>query len=212
MTNIWDIYQFMLFVVDKDRNGFVTPGDVSKALEAGQMRTYEKYWQLGAGINKASAEALMPFAGIANLTSAANGMLTLPADYGNLRVIESEYATYRKMAPAQVREALKSQLRPIEDFPFYVAEDGSYRLYPNRQTVVEFHYYKVAPSPLIAFTVPNQDPVYDPGNSVQLTFSPRYWMEVIHASMPYIGVRLSNPDLYALSNLYNATTTPTTEQ
>lgn len=198
----------MLFITDKDRNGIVSPGDVSKALEAGQKLVYEKYWKLGRGRNEESGTPLLPFSVKTTVTTSAAGVITLPTDFGNIRLIEADGLPYKEKDATEVPFALKSQLRPVEDYPFYVIEDGTYKVYPARATSLGFHYYKTPAAPLIAYTVVGQDPVYDPTNSVQLTFKERYWMEVIHSALPYIGVKLSSPDLYSLANLYNATPQP----
>jgi hypothetical protein len=46
MTTIFDVYNFINFVCDKNRRGFLSPEEVSQALDAGQTDLFHYYWGL----------------------------------------------------------------------------------------------------------------------------------------------------------------------
>lgn len=104
MTTIFDVYNFINFVCDKNRRGFLSPEEVSQALDAGQTDLFHFYWGLpstaqalkgGAptpdyGSNQLTLDALRPFRKKQDIPLAS---LT-PTSYLDLTTVVPDYAYY----------------------------------------------------------------------------------------------------------------------
>lgn len=60
MTTIFDVYNFINFVCDKNRRGFLSPEEVSSALDAGQTDLFHYYWGLPSTAQALKSDAPTP--------------------------------------------------------------------------------------------------------------------------------------------------------
>jgi len=208
MTTIFDAYQLVQFILDKDRNGFASPADVSKALEVGQQTVYDRYYAFNYGENQASVEALRPFVKVVPQTASATGLLTVPADFVHVLSINStdDATVYEPVLQVELSDTIKSVLYPIAEWPKYMAISSGLQLYPKTYADVSLHYLARPVAPVVGVTVTGNQETYDPNTSVQLGFDNKYWVEIIAASLPYLGVNLSDEQVVGLSGVYNQMT------
>jgi hypothetical protein len=68
MTTIFDVYNFINFVCDKNRRGFLSPEEVSQALDAGQTDLFHFYWGLPSTAQALKGAAPTPDYGSSQLT------------------------------------------------------------------------------------------------------------------------------------------------
>jgi hypothetical protein len=68
MTTIFDVYNFINFVCDKNRRGFLSPEEVSQALDAGQTDLFHYYWGLPKTSQFLKGDAPTPDYGSSQLT------------------------------------------------------------------------------------------------------------------------------------------------
>jgi hypothetical protein len=68
MTTIFDVYNFINFVCDKNRRGFLSPEEVSSALDAGQTDLFHFYWGLPSTAQALKGGAPTPDYGSSQLT------------------------------------------------------------------------------------------------------------------------------------------------
>jgi hypothetical protein len=68
MTTIFDVYNFINFVCDKNRRGFLSPEEVSQALDAGQTDLFHYYWGLPSTAQALKGGAPTPDYGSSQLT------------------------------------------------------------------------------------------------------------------------------------------------
>jgi hypothetical protein len=68
MTTIFDVYNFINFVCDKNRRGFLSPEEVSQALDAGQNDLFHYYWGLPSTAQALKGGAPTPDYGSSQLT------------------------------------------------------------------------------------------------------------------------------------------------
>lgn len=202
MQNIYDILMFLRFVTDTNRGGYLEPSDASKALELGQIATFNRYWQTAYGSTQTTVEALKPFTFTTPPSTSTNsGIITPPSSLAHLLYIlrTGDSKSFELVLSDELSDALESQLRPIIDFPRYTQDATSIQLYPSTITSVRIRYIKIPTSPIIAVTTIGGVETYDPTNSEQLGFDKNYWMEVIMEALKYIGASESNADVFALA-------------
>lgn len=68
MTTIFDVYNFINFICDKNRRGYLSPEEVSSALDAGQNDLFHYYWGLPATAQALKGGAPTPDYGSSQLT------------------------------------------------------------------------------------------------------------------------------------------------
>lgn len=68
MTTIFDVYNFINFVCDKNRRGFLSPEEVSSALDAGQTDLFHYYWGLPSTAQALKSDAPTPDYGSSQTT------------------------------------------------------------------------------------------------------------------------------------------------
>jgi hypothetical protein len=211
MTTIFDVWQFINFVTDKVLQGYVDPDDISRALDVGQQQLYQHYWTSFYGKDQTLVDALIPFERTANGTTTSGGVLSYPADYGHVlgvyTIIDGRKTSVEQSLHSELDYFLNSKIYPIESNPRFLTESNGLHVYPERVMDVQLHYLAKPTTPVIGYTMNGNEPVYNPGASVQLEFSNNYWMQIIQLSLPYIGVNLNAPEVAGLFQQFNPATT-----
>ena len=79
---IQDVHNHILFLIDKEQNGFVTHGEIDQALHLSQMEFIAELIKQN-GTNGYINDALSPFVykESYNTAATANGVLTLPSGF-----------------------------------------------------------------------------------------------------------------------------------
>lgn len=212
MTNIGDIYNTIVWITDKYRNGFLAPEDVSKALDNAQLDLYNYFLPLKENGDDIATTALIPFKKSTPLTSNSTGQVTYPGDFGNTEAIycdvDGVFTSITSVLHVELMNAVNSALYPITQNPRFIEENNVIQIYPKTLHTVDFHYLSIPTTPVIGYTLVGTVVTYNPATSTQLVFDPQYWLQIILRSMPYIGVNLTDQDVSSLYQLANNSNIP----
>lgn len=203
MTNIFEVWEYINFITDKYRNGFLSLPEVSKALDVAQNMLHGAYMGKRQNGNELSLPALRPFYTTISVVSDTNGLALYPNLWAKTQGIYVGSTSFRQILHDELQQALSSVMYPIAENPRYLEHQTGAQLYPNVSTTISWHYISRPTTPAIGFTNVGNQVIYDPTTSVQLQFSPEYWNQIIALALPYIGCNLSDQEVAALVSTYN---------
>jgi hypothetical protein len=207
LTNIFDLYNFVNYITDKYRNGYLSPEEVSECLDAGQTALWNHHMGERQKGNELSLIALKPFKKISNVTSTYTGKAASPSMYaeteGVFETIGSKTVSIKQVLTNELDYALSSGIYPIAQYPRFIEDSDGLQIYPKATHNVEWHYIARPNTPVIGYTNNVNQVIYDPTTSTQLDFAPQYWNDVVSLALPYIGVNLSNAEVVGLEQLFN---------
>jgi hypothetical protein len=148
-----------------------------------------------------------------------DGQFPIPADYLFCTSIRYKYKTlsddgknteYVERKVDLVTDAEVSSISDSEIFKArlkagkmcFAAEYGDYfQFYPSNVGTVIFTYLRMPETPMWAFTVVNNRPVYDPANSVDVDIQEISTSEVVMNVCNFLGINLRENDLIQYSEL-----------
>lgn len=191
-------------VVDKDRNGYLTPEEASGFLDDAQMLFYNKCKMQDF---EYSEEALRPFAKRISLTSDSAGLITPPSDYSDInevyRVVNNQRTLVEQVKPNELSYRLGSAIEPVSYFnPICIALNNGIQLYPNQGNAIELYYTAKPGKPVIGYTNSGVNGIaYNPATSTQLDFENTHWTQIMIYALAFAGVNLDNPGVTTLLGL-----------
>lgn len=191
-------------VVDKDRNGYLSPEEAGGFLDDGQMLFYAKcktqdfeYYE----------EALRAFTKKTSLTANSAGLVTPPADYSDIneiyRVVNGQRHLVEQVKPNELSYRLGSAIEPVSyQNPICIALNTGIQLYPNQANTIELYYTAKPNKPVIGYTTSGVNGItYNAGTSTQLDFENTYWTQIMLYALAFAGVNLDNPGVTTLLGL-----------
>jgi len=193
--NINDIYNLMVYIIRKERGGFLTTTEATQALQAAQLERFEedfKFYQ----INQVIVDALSPFKVRIQFTSASDGEVTMPSNYQHLiggvfTVTGSTVNTVTFINDDELSEALTNQLRAVTTSrPIAVDSALGFQLYPQSQQTGFYSYLRLPNAPVWGGTLVNRVLTYNSATSTQLEYYDVYIDNIIARAMVYLGVNL----------------------
>lgn len=203
-----DIYNFMRYIVRKERGVFLTTDEAMQALDNGQMTAYAEYFSQ-YGQNQTIHDAIRPFRIYLQFTSNAAGMVAFPADYLNMvgnpfTVTGSTVNTIKFVNEDELSFALTSQLRPVTNsYPIAVDTVDGFSIYPQ-QTQIGFMWYMKRPAtPVYGVTEVGRVVTYDANTSTQLEWEDQYINNIIAKALKFVGVNMGEADVYNFADQYN---------
>ena len=209
--NINDIFNFIDYLVRKQRGVFVKIEDAMSALDAAQLDKLEDDFSL-YGVNQKIHDSIRPFRVYKPFTSTSDGTVTFENDY--LHIVGSPYLVYgSSVTPItfvledEFVNALTNQLRPV-NAGNPIARDIStgFVIYPQQVQVGGYTYIRRPNTPVLAYTQVGRVITYDPNNSVQLEFSDIYINNIIARALKYLGLNMSEQDISAFAENYTKET------
>lgn len=207
MTNIFDVWEFINFVADKYRNGYLAPPEVSKALDQAQNTLWYNFLGKRQNGNELALVALKPFYKTVSVTSFTSGLVNYPNAWAETQAVyknaDGVTISVRQVLHDELQDALSSVIYPISANPRYLEQETGIQIYPAITTSVSWHYLSKPTTPVIGYTNSGNQVIYDPVTSVQLQFDTQYWNDIIALTLPYIGVNLSDQELAALSQTFS---------
>lgn len=197
MTTVWQIFEWLQFVTDTNRNGACTPEEAAMALDSAQQIFYQEC------IDRKQYDTLRLLHNEAVLTSDPTGLVAYPADYGHRVTLMKDYTVLSEIRHTEVYERMNSALYPpTYNKPVYVVEKNGFQLLPKLTNTITLHYYAKPGTPKIAYALSNTGGIsYDPANSKQLDFPPEHWMNILLKACAFMGVNLGDQDVLALTQL-----------
>lgn len=216
---IQDIHNRVLFLIDKERNGFVTHAEIDDALDIAQMRRLDflygnpVQYQPGAPIPQSSLgltqyvnDALSPFIKRLALNSGntTSGAVTMPSDY--LRAISLVAQVYNNtlavterfditpITEEELSQRSRSQiLAPSATEPVYVQRAGVLQVFPASTFAGELIYLKRPVKPLFAYTQSGRTITYNSGGSTQMEWRDDQVEKIINEAIEVLGFNLDDP-------------------
>lgn len=160
MQNVSDLYNFINFVADKNRRGYLSPEEISQALSSAQVDLWNYYWGLpqtaqalkgGApnpdyGSSQLTIDALSPFRARTQVTPGPDGIIYLYdnsvsyqiPDFGHfigmfkINTTTKEISGIDQYLNSEIVETLKSTLYPVtQASQVFVFENDLIQLYPR---------------------------------------------------------------------------------
>lgn len=203
-----DVYVLMMYILNKNQQGYFGPADFFTAINQGQ-RSYQS-WLLGSfqtytpgrpiskvelGQNSVVRQRLSPTIYKVVLTIDGSGNSNYPADYiqtdsmytstGNKRI--------RNVQQNSLDSNINSVIDPIATNPIYLIEDTKFQFYPVTTATAKLSYVGDAPDIVWGFTLDvNGREVYDAGTSVQPVWSNAAMLDIIERALKIVGVNLQS--------------------
>ncbi len=209
-----EIHDFILFMLDKEINGFATSEEIDMALDWGSMAAFNQYVAYYAETQKFQ-DALAPFKkpfSFTNSTSIA-GKVILPDDY--LRLLSVSLLKYdndlQKNLMTEIEvlnddelvERLRSQLKPVnENNPViqWIGK-GKFQIYPKTMNVGEGWYLKRPDKPKLEYYQSGREVTYDEFYSTELEWGEGEVTNVIYRALQFLGVNLSSEQMIQYTQL-----------
>ena len=161
MQNVSDLYNFINFIADKNRRGYLSPEEISQALSSAQVDLWNYYWGLpqtaqslkgGApnpdyGSTQLTIDALSPFRARTQVTPGPQGIIYLYnnsvsyqiPNFGHfigmfkINTATNEISSVDQYLNSEIIETLKSTLYPVTDVSqVFVFENDLIQLYPRK--------------------------------------------------------------------------------
>lgn len=206
-----DLYQFMLYIVRKERGVFITTTEATAALDNGQMDAFGEYFKIYGG-TQVVHDALRSFRVYYQFTTDAAGFVTFPEGYlhllgGAFTVTGSTVNEVVFYNEDEFTRALISQLRPVSNTN-PIAKDTStgFSIYPQSLQVGFFNYLKRPATPNYVSIVNGRQIIYDNFNSVNLEWSDAYLNNIVARALKYVGVNMNEEGVYAFAESYKKET------
>ena len=213
-----EVYNFLVYIIRKERNGFLTIDDFNRDIDRAQLEVFEDYYEM-YGQTQKTHDAISNFKATYTFTQTDTplGVITFPDDYLHLRVVNT--VTYdnttetaslnplRIVADDELTYALKSQIRPVSvTTPIGLEQANSIQLYPKVPQAGEMLYFKRPIAPVYAYTLSgtgNRTVTYDAANSVQLQWLDVYINKIVAKTLTYVGINLNEAQLVQFAEMKN---------
>ena len=206
-----DIYQFMRYIIRKQRGVFLTTAQAMQALDNGQMTCFGEWFKL-YGVNQEVHDALRPFRIYYPFTSDSSGFVTFPDGYLHLvgqpfTVTGSTVNRIDFVNEDELPFALTSQQRPVTNtYPIAVDTSSGFSIYPQQTQIGFFTYLRRPNTPVYAVVQSGRFIAFDATNSVELEWSDAYINNIIAKALNYIGVNMNEQGVTDFATQYNQET------
>lgn len=217
-----ELFRFVNFVSNKNESGAIGPDEFNNVLQVvnidyfkelyGLPEEYQpgrplprKAWQMTQKIT----DDLGRFLKSENLV-VTNGYADLPADYVHASsmmynfVKTSKCGTTTKKCSVPVefvnddeynKRLCHSIAKPSYRYPIYTREEDRLKFAPEDIDSVHLNYLRLPEKPERAYTVVNDESVYDPGNSTQLDWPETTHNDIAIRVLAYFGIHLREGEL-----------------
>jgi hypothetical protein len=204
--NINDVYNFLTFIVRKERGVFITIPEAMQTLDNAQLEATED-WFAGYGATQILHDAIRKLRTQVQFTSASDGMVTFVSDYlhmiGNpYTVTGSSVNAVRFVNEDELPYALTSQLRPVSTSK-PIAKDSSvgFQLYPQSTQTGFYNYLRRPATPVLGYTQTGRTITYDANTSTQLEFTDVYINNIIARALKFWGINMAEQDIQQFAQL-----------
>lgn len=217
--NINDVHRVILFILDKEQQGFVTHGEIDDMLDRAQMVLINQYFNnprmpLAAqpqaySENQRIHDSLSAFKERYIFTTAdtVSGVLTLPVDFMHLlslyttvfnaTLARNVYSSIQILNEEELIERLESQVIPVgADDPIGIMnKQNKIQLFPETPKAGGCFYLRKPVKPVFGYTQSGRTVTYSSGTSVQLEWRQSDIQNIIVIALQYLGINLSAQDV-----------------
>jgi hypothetical protein len=204
--NINEVYNFLVFIVRKERGVFITIPEAMQTIDNAQLEATED-WFADYGATQIIHDAIRKLRMQVQFTSAADGQITFASDYlhmiGNpYTVTGSTVNAVRFVNEDELPYALTSQLRPVTTAK-PIARDRStgFQLYPQVTQTGFYNYLRRPNTPVLGYTQTGRTITYDPDTSTQLEFTDVYINNIIARALKFWGINMAEQDIQQFAQL-----------
>ena len=214
-VNVDIVYRTVLLILNKEQRGYMTPDEFNKVAAQVQLEIFNSYFdelnQLlrvpQADFNYADRVELLDekmniFKTEATL-SINGSIFNMPS---NLRALGSVVFLNNEIQRLQKNEFYninKSKLtKPSEDYPVYLYENNSMKVYPSTITSVSINFIRQIVDPkwnFIALPENNYRYEYDSENSVPFELHVSEQTNIITKILIYSGIIIQNPQIIQIA-------------
>jgi len=198
--NLNDIYNFMVFIVRKERGVFITIPEFESTLDNAQIEAVADWFEL-YGTTQKIHDAIRKLRVQVQFTSTSDGQVSFASDYlhmigGAYTVTGSTINSIRFVNEDEVALALRSQLRPVSTSA-PIARDSStgFQIYPQSTQTGFYNYLKRPVKPVYGYTTTGRTITYDNATSTQLEFTDVYINNIISIALKFWGINMAEQDI-----------------
>jgi hypothetical protein len=217
--NINDIHNTILFILDKEQDGFVTHGEIDDMLDRAQLVLFNQYFnnpKIPASAqpqsytqNQRVHDSLSAFKQRATFVNGdtPSGVLTLPVDFMNLlslyttvynnTLARNVYSAVQILAEDELIMRLESQVIPVTaDDPIGIMnKENKIQLFPEVAQSGGIYYLRRPVKPVFGYTQSGRTITYNSGTSTQLEWKQNDIMNIIVIALQFLGFNLSANDV-----------------
>jgi hypothetical protein len=204
--NINDVYNFLVFIVRKERGVFITIPEAMQTIDNAQLEATED-WFSQYGVTQIIHDAIRKLRSQVQFTSASDGQVVFASDYlhmiGNpYTVTGSTINAVRFVNEDELPFALTSQLRPVSTSK-PIAKDTSvgFQIYPQSTQTGFYNYLRRPVTPVLGYTQTGRTITYDPNTSTQLEFTDVYINNIIARALKFWGINMAEQDIQQFAQL-----------
>ena len=198
--NLNDIYNFMVFIVRKERGVFITIPEFENTLDNAQMEAVSDWFEL-YGTTQKIHDAIRKLRSQVQFTSTSDGQVNFASDYlhmigGAYTVTGSTINSIRFVNEDEVALALKSQLRPVStSLPIARDTATGFQIYPQTTQTGFYNYLRRPNKPVYGYTLVGRNLVYDNATSTQLEFTDIYINNIISIALKFWSINMAEQDI-----------------
>ena len=204
--NINDVYNFLVFIVRKERGVFITIPEAMQTIDNAQLEATED-WFSQYGVTQIIHDAIRKLRSQVQFTSNPDGSVDFVSDYlhmiGNpYTVTGSTINAVRFVNEDELPYALTSQLRTVSTSK-PIARDRStgFQLYPQVAQTGFYNYLRRPNTPVLGYTQTGRTITYNPDTSTQLEFTDVYINNIIARALKFWGINMAEQDIQQFAQL-----------
>jgi hypothetical protein len=201
-----DVYNFLVFIVRKERGVFITIPEAMQTIDNAQLEATED-WFSQYGVTQIIHDAIRKLRSQVQFTSASDGQVTFGSDYlhmiGNpYTVTGSTINAVRFVNEDELPFALTSQLRPVSTAK-PIAKDTAvgFQIYPQSTQTGFYNYLRRPATPVLGYTQAGRTITYNPNTSTQLEFTDVYINNIIARALKFWGINMAEQDIQQFAQL-----------
>ena len=181
-----DVHSTIRFILNKDQNGYITPGEIDTVLDRAQLVLFNQYHtnpKMPAqaqtslyGESQRIDDALSPFKSRYTFTALTtpSGVITLPSDYMHLLSVyttvynntlaRNVYSGVQVLNEEELIDRLESQVIPVsQDDPIAIMNSQNrIQLFPETGQSGGVYYLRRPNAPRFGYTISGRAIVYNP--------------------------------------------------
>jgi hypothetical protein len=202
--NLNEIYNFMVFIVRKERGVFVTIPEFESTLDNAQIEAVSDWFEL-YGTTQKIHDAIRKLRSQVQFTSTSDGQVDFASNYlhmigGAYTVTGSTINSIRFVNEDEVALALKSQLRPVStSLPIARDTATGFQIYPQVAQTGFYNYLRRPLKPVYGYTTSGRTITYDNATSTQLEFTDVYINNIISIALKFWGINMAEQDIQAFA-------------
>lgn len=211
MANVNTVYELMLFVINKNQNGYFAPEDFDRTINQAQvdyitylLGVFQQYTpgrpiaKVELGNNQTVRQRLTPVIYEYNLTVDGNGSSPYPGDYLQTDAMwtMAGFNRIRFVQQDSLFSYYNSTIDPIQTNPIYLLQDAGLKFYPSDLGSAKLSYIRTPPAIHWGYTLDvNDRPVYDPTTSADPIWNDTSIWEIVARALKMVGVDLQAADV-----------------